>query len=182
MSGAKKTASRIHPEPNPNNHSSETAHPVIAKPCDHPVTPERDAMTLEPAQNQDPTKTEPPPLGPELMRGFYRLLAMLGPVLIGGGYLWGGLDFAGATLLGFLVVSANVVWTKNLAESILLEQKRGKGWVLLTYTTKFGITAAILFYALVKLEMDPLGILLGRTGVVVATLLMGLGGSQKRKS
>ncbi|MDH4249178.1 MAG: ATP synthase subunit I [Deltaproteobacteria bacterium] len=120
---------------------------------------------------------QPPP--PEPLRGYFRHFALIGLALTGLSYLWRGLDFSAAALLGFLVVSANLVWTKNLAESILFGQKRGKGWVLLTYSVKFGITALILFYALVRLEMDPLGILLGLTAVVVATLLMGWAGGKK---
>ena len=112
------------------------------------------------------------------MRSYYRQFAALGAILAFGAFLWGGLDFAAATLLGFLVVSANLYWTKNLAETVLFGQNRGKSWVLLVFMVKFGITALILFYALVRLKMDPIGVIIGLSGVVVGTLMMGLGGGK----
>lgn len=100
------------------------------------------------------------------------LLILLG---CGGGllivaWLWGGLDFATAELLGFLVVALNTYWTKRAVKSVLFDS-RPKALLTVTYLFKLGLTAFILYYGIVHYQIDPLGVLLGLTSLLLATLI-----------
>jgi hypothetical protein len=102
---------------------------------------------------------------------YFALVLAVGIFMTGAGYLWRGLDFAGATLLGFCVVALNFVWTKNLIHSILFVSKKRRAWVVLSFLFKFALTAIVLYYAIVRFRVDPVGILFGLSTMLVASLL-----------
>lgn len=118
-----------------------------------------------------PPPDRPPVAGPASLRVYYVLLLAAGAFITGSGYLWRGLDFAGASLLGFGVIALNFIWTKNLVRSIFSARNGSKGLVVASYLIKFALTAVVLYVAIVRYHVDPVGILFGLTAMLVASLL-----------
>lgn len=114
-------------------------------------------------------------LGREEARVLTALIMGCGAALVVGGYLWRGVDFAAAVLLGFAVVALNYLWTKNLVSSIVsaakAERPKPKALLTLSYIVKFALTAVVLFVALLRYGVDPVGILLGLSALLIASLL-----------
>lgn len=110
----------------------------------------------------------PKPLGG--LRLFSRLLLIVSAVLVAGAYLLRGIDFSLGVLLGSGIVVLNYLWSIRVFSRILGEaQSRarlGVSWVL-----KFGVTALVLYVAVVRLGMQPVGIIVGVSAVVIAGLL-----------
>ncbi len=96
-----------------------------------------------------------------------------GTVLLLAAWLWGGLDFATAELLGFLVVALNVYWTKRAVKSVLFD-RRPKALLTGSYLFKLGLTAIILYFGIVHYQIDPLGVLLGLSSLLLATIIFAL--------
>ena len=102
---------------------------------------------------------------------FYIIISAAGALATLGGLAWRGLDFALACLLGFVVVAANFIWTKNLIKGLLIDRTKSKPLLIISYFIKFGITAVVLYFALIHYRMDAMGILVGLSTLVVATFL-----------
>lgn len=117
----------------------------------------------------EPGRTAPSAGSLRALRAYYATLGVLGAVLVGGGWLWRGIDFAGAVLLGFAVVALNFAWTKNLVSSLLFVRQRARALVVTAYVIKFALTAVVLYIAIVRYQVDPLGILIGLSALLVAS-------------
>lgn len=107
------------------------------------------------------------------LRRFSRLILVSGAVLLAGGFGWGGIDFGAAVLLGFLIVLVNFFWTQRAVKSVLLGDKP-KALLTLSFLVKFGLTGGVLFYAILRLEVDALGVLVGLSTLVAASVLYAL--------
>ncbi len=94
-------------------------------------------------------------------------------MLLGAGWALGGLDFTTAVLVAYLVVLLNVFWTKNLVRTILFAGKP-KGLFTFFYLFKFCLTAVILIVAIMRFQLDPLGVLLGLSALMLATMLFAI--------
>lgn len=121
------------------------------------------------AQGPETTAASGKTLSPATFNRFQLYLFLSGALLVGVGWAAVGLDFTMGVLLGFLVVLANVFWTKSLVKTIILT---GKPRVLFTvfYFLKFGLTAGVLIVAIVRFEMDALGVLAGLSALMLATV------------
>jgi hypothetical protein len=107
------------------------------------------------------------------LRRFAGWLLGSGAVLVAVGAGWGGVDFAGAVLLGFAVVMLNFYWTKKVVASVLLSGQP-HALLALSFLVKFGVVAAVLFYAILRLRVDGLGVLVGLSALLLAVLLYAL--------
>ncbi|MDH5751345.1 MAG: ATP synthase subunit I [Deltaproteobacteria bacterium] len=126
-----------------------------------------------------------PPLKPafftaESMRTYYIVLTIVGAASLAVGYMWQGLDFMWAVLLGFLIVAANLIWTKNLVKSILISKQRPTGLVIASYVIKFVLTAVVLYAAIIEYQMDAFGVLIGLTALLGATFLFAFYGMSQQ--
>ena len=90
-----------------------------------------------------------------------------------GGYLAIGLDFAKATLVGCLVVAINFFVSQRLLGRLMREKKVPIALSIL-YLGKLGISAVIVYYAVVAYRMDPWGLMLGLSSIFLAILLSSL--------
>lgn len=91
-------------------------------------------------------------------------------LLTGGGYLWAGVDFAKGTLVGCLVVAINFFISQRLVGNLILEGSI-KPTIVVAYLSKLGVSVLILFVAVVRWQLDLVGILLGLSSIVLATIL-----------
>jgi hypothetical protein len=114
------------------------------------------------------------------LRRFAWLLLAAGAVFVALGAALGGVDFAVGVLLGFLIVLLNFYWTKKAVRSVLFASQP-KGLLTLSFLVKFGVTGAVLFYAILRLHVDALGVLVGLSTLLVASVLLGLGVGQTRR-
>ena len=104
---------------------------------------------------------------------FLASLIGCGILLLLAAWLWGGLDFAIAELLGFLVVALNAYWTKRAVKSVLFNSQP-KALLTVSFLFKLGLTAFVLYYGIVHYQIDPLGVLLGLTSLFLATIVFAL--------
>lgn len=87
-------------------------------------------------------------------------------LLIVASYLWQGIDFAVGVLLGSGIVGLNF-WLTRRAVVKALRDNHSKALLWISFLSKFGITVIILFIAILRLHIDPLGILVGISALVV---------------
>lgn len=120
-----------------------------------------------------------PVVQPSLRRYTLWLLAASAVVSVAG-YGWGGVDFAKAVLLGVAVVLLNFFWTKRTVRSVLFAGQP-KALLLLSFLVKFGATGAVLYYAILRLEVSALGVLVGLSTVLLASVGFVLDGSAGRR-
>jgi small-conductance mechanosensitive channel len=73
--------------------------------------------------------------------------------------------------LGCLVAGLNIAWTR-IVISRALRGERTKARVLIAYFAKFGLTVLLLFLAIVRFGIDPLGILVGVSALLVAVTVV----------
>ncbi|MCP4752173.1 MAG: hypothetical protein GY866_14850 [Proteobacteria bacterium] len=97
------------------------------------------------------------------------LLAIFAALVLGG-YWFQGLDFAKATLIGCIVVAINFFVSQRLISRLILEKTININ-LLVVYVFKLGISIAILFVAVTRLQMDPVGLMLGLSSIVFATVI-----------
>ena len=110
---------------------------------------------------------------PPGLRLFSWLMLTASFLLMGTGYFWRGIDFAAAVLLGCGIVGLNFIWTKRVIAKVLHgDQPRARLAVSLVF--KFGLTALLLFFAIVRFQIDPMGILLGVSAVFAAGVMFAL--------
>jgi len=114
------------------------------------------------------------------VRRFTWLLAGVGAVLLAGSAWLGGLDFGVGVLLGFAIVLLNFIWTKKAVRSILFSD-RPRALLTLSFLVKFGITGAVLFYAILRLQVDAIGVLIGLSSLVLASVLFALDPGRNRR-
>ena len=97
------------------------------------------------------------------------LLVIFG-VLILGGYWFSGLDFAKATLIGCTVVAINFFISQRLIARLIVEKKLQVN-LLITYIFKLGVSILILYYAVTSLRVDSVGLMLGLSSILFATVI-----------
>ncbi len=107
--------------------------------------------------------------------GFGRVLLAVSLLLVGGAYLWRGIDFSLGVLLGTTVVGLNFFWTGRVVRGALLHD-RPRAHLAVIYSLKFGLTAVILFVAILQFGIDPLGILVGVSALVLAVSVVAVMG------
>lgn len=90
-------------------------------------------------------------------------------VFIGGGYLYGGVDFAKGTLIGCLVVAINFFISQRLVGKLILE-KSIKPNLLIAYFVKLALSVLILFVAVVKYQVHLVGLMLGLSSVIFSSV------------
>lgn len=96
-------------------------------------------------------------------------LLLIFVVLIGGGYLAQGLDFAKATLVGCIVVAINFFLSQRLLGRLLFEKKL-RVVLVLSYLFKFALSMAILFFAVTRWNMDLIGLMLGLSSIFLSVV------------
>lgn len=97
---------------------------------------------------------------------FARILAIVCAVLLVGGLVWQGIDFALGVLLGCGIVALNFWWTRRVVSKALAgDYPKLRLWV--SFFAKFGLTVVILFVAILHLNINPVGILVGISSLVV---------------
>jgi len=102
-------------------------------------------------------------------------------VLALGSYGWGGLDFAKATLVGCLVVAINFFVSQRIIARFITEKTLPLNLVVV-YLFKLAVSILILFVAVTRLQMDPVGLMLGLSSILVSTVISTLFQSQKTKT
>ena len=91
-------------------------------------------------------------------------------VLTLGGYWFRGLDFAKATLIGCTVVAINFFVSQRLIAKLIIERKL-QATLLITYIFKLGFSVLILYYAVITLRVDSIGLMLGLSSILFATVI-----------
>ncbi len=105
------------------------------------------------------------------LHGFAKVLAAVSLLLAAGAYLSQGIDFFLGVLLGIGVVGLNFVWTERVVRGAL-RHGRPRIHLAVTYIFKFGLTAVILFFAIVRFHVDPIGILVGLSTLAVTSFFV----------
>lgn len=104
------------------------------------------------------------------LRLFSGLLLLVSVALVIGAYLLAGIDFSLGVLLGSGIVVVNFFWSIRVFSRVLGEDhsraRLGTSWVL-----KFGFTALVLYFAVVRFGMHTVGIMVGVSSVVLAGLV-----------
>jgi hypothetical protein len=82
-------------------------------------------------------------------------------------------------LLGFLIVLLNFYWTKKAVISVLFSGQ-ARSLLAVSFLVKFGVTGVVLFYAILRLNVDAVGVLVGLSSLALASALFALqsGGSR----
>ena len=104
------------------------------------------------------------------LRRFALLLFVLTPLLVGGAWLLRGVDFALAALVGCLIVDVNFLWTRSVVRKAFLEANP-RLWLGLSYGFRIGLTTLVLYIAIREIGLDPIGIAVGVSALVLASLL-----------
>lgn len=107
------------------------------------------------------------------LRSFLRLLVAVSAVLAGGAYLWRGLDFSLGVLLGSAIIVLNLVWTIRVVQAVMVSSQP-KTRLAFSYVSKLGLTAVVLLVAILKFNLDPIGILVGISSLFVSGFLFGM--------
>lgn len=124
-------------------------------------------------QGQETTAMPAKTLSLATFNRFQLYLFISGAGLVGVAWATAGLDFTMGVLLGFFVVLFNVFWTKNLVKTIILTGKSKKLFTFF-YIFKFGLTGGVLIVAVLRFEMDPFGVLVGLSALMLATVLFAI--------
>jgi hypothetical protein len=97
------------------------------------------------------------------------LLAVFALLTVGGWWL-GGVDFAKATLVGCIVVAINFFVSQRLVTQFIAERTARLN-LLIVYLFKLAVSVLILFVAVTRLQLDPVGLMLGLSSIIVATVI-----------
>jgi hypothetical protein len=103
-------------------------------------------------------------------RRLYGLLAATSAVLIGLAWLLGGIDMAEGALLGCVLVGVNLIGTVAFIRMVLRD-RRYKALLFVSFIAKFGLTLVVLYLAIVRFGVSAIGILIGLSSMVLASLL-----------
>ena len=104
---------------------------------------------------------------------FSLILFALTPLITGVSWLIDGVDFAFAALVGCLIVDVNFLWTRSVVRKAFLEANP-RLWLGVSYSFRLGLTTLVLFIAIREIGLDPLGIAVGVSALVLASLLYGI--------
>ena len=85
-------------------------------------------------------------------------------------YALGGLDMAKGALLGCVLVGINLMGTVAFIRMVLRD-RRYKALLIASFIVKFGLTMVVLYVAILRLDMSALGILIGLSAMLLASLL-----------
>jgi hypothetical protein len=104
------------------------------------------------------------------LQRMFVLLAVVTAALTGGAYAWDGIDTAGAALLGCAIVAFNLLGTAHFVSAVLAE-RRFKGRLVASLTVKLGLTLVVLYIAVNRWGMSPVGIVIGLSSMLIVSLL-----------
>jgi hypothetical protein len=97
------------------------------------------------------------------------LLAVFALLTAGGWWLM-GVDFAKATLVGCVVVAINFFVSQRLIARFIVERALRLS-LLVAYLFKLAVSVMILFIAVTRLQLDPVGLMVGLSSIIVATVI-----------
>ena len=116
----------------------------------------------------------PLPASPSVRRRALTLLfSLLGVVTVAlsvGARIWADLDTAKAVLLGCAIVAFNLLGTAHFVGAVLAE-RRFKGRMFASLTVKLGLTLVVLYLAVSRWAMNPVGIVIGLSSMLIVSLL-----------
>ena len=97
----------------------------------------------------------------------FRNLLILASVVLAIVSLLFGLDFLLGSLLGSAIVSLNFHWTVRFVLN-MLEERKLRPLYLLIYGAKFIVSMMVLYVAIVQLDINAVGIMLGLSNILLA--------------
>ena len=97
----------------------------------------------------------------------FRNLLILASVVLAIVSLLFGLDFLLGSLLGSAIVGLNFHWTVRFVLN-MLEERKLRPLYLLIYGAKFIVSMMVLYVAIVKLDINAVGIMLGLSNILLA--------------
>lgn len=109
----------------------------------------------------------------EALRLFSWLLLASSLLLIGGGYFWRGIDFSLGVLLGSAIVGLNYLWTRRVI-SKALQGDHPRSRIGFSLLFKFGLTALVLYFAVVQFGIDAMGIVVGVSVLVISVFALAI--------
>jgi len=115
----------------------------------------------------------PLPASPARRRSLRTIFLLLGAVtlvLTGGSWAWASLDTALAVLLGCAIVAFNLLGTAHFVGAVLAE-RRFKGRLVASLLVKLALTLGVLYVAVARWGLDPMGVVLGLSSMLIVSLL-----------
>jgi len=97
----------------------------------------------------------------------FRNLLILASVVLAIVSLLFGLDFLLGSLLGSAIVGLNFHWTVRFVLN-MLEERKLRPLYLLIYGAKFIVSMTVLYVAIVQLDINAIGIMLGLSNILLA--------------
>ncbi|MGA0137569.1 MAG: ATP synthase subunit I [bacterium] len=97
---------------------------------------------------------------------FRNLLILTSGILAAVSLLF-GLDFLLGSLLGSAIVGLNFHWTVRFVLN-MLEERKLRPLYLLIYGAKFIVSMMVLYVAIVQLDINAIGIMLGLSNILLA--------------
>ena len=97
----------------------------------------------------------------------FRNLLILASVVLAIVSLLFGLDFLLGSLLGSAIVGLNFHWTVRFVLN-MLEERKLRPLYLLIYGAKFIVSMMVLYVAIVQLDINAVGIMLGLSNILLA--------------
>jgi hypothetical protein len=97
---------------------------------------------------------------------FRNLLILTSGILAAVSLLF-GLDFLLGSLLGSAIVGLNFHWTVRFVLN-MLEERRLQSLYLIVYGAKFIVSMMVLYVAIVQLDINAIGIMLGLSNILLA--------------
>jgi len=102
-----------------------------------------------------------------LTRRFERDAVLVGALLVGAGFVWGGLGFSGA-VVGGASLAAYAYWgLRRGVDRALLGRNQGAG-SRVKFFTRNAILAFVAYVMLARLRLHPIGVIVGATSIAVA--------------
>jgi hypothetical protein len=105
-----------------------------------------------------------------VLKTMFLLLGAVTVALTGGAWAWAGLDTAEGVLLGCAIVAFNLLGTAHFVGAVLAE-RRFKGRLIASLTVKLGLTLVVLYIAVSRWGMSPVGIVIGLSSMLIVSLL-----------
>ena len=93
----------------------------------------------------------------------------VGIFLVAGAF-WYNTDFLIAVSIGVVIVIVNFVLTRK-AVGQLVNNGNTKNKMLFLYLLKMGVSAILIYFAILHFEVSPIGILLGISSLIIAIFL-----------
>jgi hypothetical protein len=111
-----------------------------------------------------------PPVRRKATIHMFLLLGVVSAALIAGAWAWGGLDMALAAALGSAIVALNLMGTVHFVGAVMAE-RRYKGRLIASLLGKLVLTGVVLYLAVARWGLDPVGIVIGLSSMLVVSLL-----------